>query len=129
MTPQPPRHPGLDTLRALAIVLVFMYHYMVFVSRAPTFGWASEVGWVGVDLFFVLSGYLIGDQLFAGVARGETLSLAAFYARRALRTWPAFWVVLAAYFLWPGTLGGRTGRPAPGNTRRSSGHRSLGGRA
>ncbi|HET7793435.1 MAG TPA: acyltransferase [Rhizobacter sp.] len=111
MTAHPPRQPGLDTLRALAIGLVFMYHYMVFVSRAPTFGWASQVGWVGVDLFFVLSGYLIADQLFAGVARGQTLSLPSFYARRALRTWPAFWVVLAAYFLWPDALGGRTPPP------------------
>ncbi len=111
MTHDTPRHHGLDTLRALAISLVFMYHYMIFVSRAPTFGWASEVGWVGVDLFFVLSGYLIGHQLFAGVVRGEQLSLASFYARRALRTWPAFWLVLAAYFLWPGTLGGRTPPP------------------
>jgi peptidoglycan/LPS O-acetylase OafA/YrhL len=106
-----PRNHGLDTLRALAITLVFMYHYMVFVSRTPTFGWASEVGWVGVDLFFVLSGYLIGNQLFAGVVRGERLALGAFYARRALRTWPAFWLVLAAYFLWPGSLGGRTPPP------------------
>ncbi len=105
------RSTGLDTLRALAIALVFMYHYMVFVSGAPTFGWLSTVGWVGVDLFFVLSGYLIGHQLFAGLAAGRRLSLKAFYARRALRTWPAFWVVLAAYFLWPGELGGRTPPP------------------
>ena len=78
LAPFAPRNHGLDTLRALAISLVFMYHYMVFVSGKPTFGWASEVGWVGVDLFFVLSGYLIGNQLFAGVARGEQLSLKAF---------------------------------------------------
>ena len=102
---------GLDTLRALAITLVFMYHYMVFVSGTPTFGWLSVVGWVGVDLFFVLSGYLIANQLFAGMARGETLSLKAFYARRGLRTWPAFWVVLAAYFLFPAEMGGKTPPP------------------
>lgn len=105
------RANGLDTLRAIAIALVFMYHYMVFVSREPTFGWASEVGWVGVDLFFVLSGYLIGNQLFAGIARGQSLSLKFFYARRALRTWPAFWVVLAAYFLFPAAMGGKEPPP------------------
>jgi len=88
-----------------------MYHYMVFVSREPTFGWASEVGWVGVDLFFVLSGYLIGNQLFAGLARGEAVSLSSFYARRALRTWPAFWVVLAAFFLFPSAMGGTAPPP------------------
>ena len=106
-----PRQPGLDTLRALAIVLVFMFHYQAFVSHEATFGAVGTVGWVGVDLFFVLSGYLIGNQLFAGLARGETLSLTGFYARRALRTWPAFWVVLAAFFLWPGELGGRAPPP------------------
>lgn len=105
------RANGLDTLRAIAIAVVFMYHYMVFVSREPTFGWASELGWVGVDLFFVLSGYLIGNQLFAGIARGEALSLKFFYARRALRTWPAFWVVLAAYFLFPAAMGGKEPPP------------------
>lgn len=105
------RNPGLDTLRAAAIVLVFAYHYMVFVSRSPTFGWLSEVGWVGVDLFFVLSGYLIANQLFAGMVRGERLSLPRFYARRALRTLPAFWLVLAAYLLFPLALGGRTPPP------------------
>ena len=53
----PSRSNGLDTLRALAIVLVFTYHYSVFVTAEPSFGWASTAGWIGVDLFFVLSGY------------------------------------------------------------------------
>ncbi|MDP9126259.1 MAG: acyltransferase, partial [Pseudomonadota bacterium] len=111
MTPIRSRNPGLDTLRACAIALVFMYHYEIFVSRAPTFGWLSDVGWVGVDLFFVLSGYLIANQLFAGIARGERLSLARFYARRAFRTLPVFWLVLAAFALFPAALGGRTPPP------------------
>lgn len=105
------RANGLDTLRALAIVLVFAYHYMVFVSREETFGWVSVVGWVGVDLFFVLSGYLIANQLRAGFARGGRLSLAAFYARRALRTLPVFWFVLALYFVFPQVMGGKTPPP------------------
>ncbi len=105
------RANGLDALRALAIALVFAYHYMVFVSREETFGRASVVGWVGVDLFFVLSGYLIANQLFAGFARGGRLSLAAFYARRALRTLPVFWFVLALYFIFPQVMGGRTPPP------------------
>jgi len=108
----PARTAGLDTLRATAIALVFMYHYTVFVSGRPTFGWASVVGWAGVDLFFVLSGYLIANQLFAGLARGRELSVPAFYARRALRTLPVFWLVLAAYFLLPAEMGGRTPPPA-----------------
>ncbi len=105
------RTPGLDTLRALAIVLVFVYHYSIFVSREPAFGWVSAIGWTGVDLFFVLSGFLIADSLLAGLAQGRRLSLGAFYMRRGLRTWPLFWVVLAAYFTWPADLGGRTPPP------------------
>jgi peptidoglycan/LPS O-acetylase OafA/YrhL len=105
------RNPGLDTLRACAIALVFMYHYQVFISRAPTFGWFSEIGWVGVDLFFVLSGYLISNQLFAGMARGQVLSLPRFYARRAFRTLPVFWLVLAAFALFPAAMGGRPPPP------------------
>jgi peptidoglycan/LPS O-acetylase OafA/YrhL len=112
----PQRNPaehlaGLDALRAAAIVMVFAYHYMVFVSREPTFGWLSTVGWAGVDLFFVLSGYLIANQLFGGIVRGRELSLPAFYARRFLRTLPSFYVVLALYFLFPAVMGGRTPPP------------------
>ena len=110
-SPNPSRNPGLDTLRALAIALVFVYHYAAFVSGRSTFGWPSVVGWSGVDLFFVLSGYLIANQLFAGLARGRTVSLAAFIGRRALRTLPVFWLVLAAFFLWPQAMGGRTPPP------------------
>jgi peptidoglycan/LPS O-acetylase OafA/YrhL len=109
--PQTHRNNGLDTLRALAITLVFMYHYQVFVSGQPTFGWASTVGWTGVDLFFVLSGYLIGNQLLSGLARGQKLSLKAFYARRFLRTLPNFYVVLALFFLFPAAMGGNPPPP------------------
>lgn len=105
------RLQGLDLLRAVAIALVFMYHYMVFVSHEPTFGWLSQIGWVGVDLFFVLSGYLIGNQLFKGLAQQQTLSFRRFYWRRAMRTWPVFWLVLALYFLLPQLMGGNPPPP------------------
>lgn len=91
---------GLDTLRALAIMLVFTNHYMGFVSNRPTFSVVSELGWMGVDLFFALSGYLIGNQIFAGL-RQDSFSLKNFYARRLLRTLPNYYVVLALYAFWP----------------------------
>jgi len=54
-----------------------------------------------VDLFFVLSGYLIGGQLIAPLARGQNIKLGRFFARRALRILPAYLVVLAIYIFLP----------------------------
>lgn len=104
-TPAARRIHGLDTLRALAVTLVVLHHYVLFVSDAPTFGWVGEIGWAGVDLFFALSGYLIGNQIFAGLRQPDGFSLRHFYARRLLRTLPNFWVVLALYALWPAFRG------------------------
>jgi peptidoglycan/LPS O-acetylase OafA/YrhL len=100
------RLAGLDTLRASAILLVLMYHYMVVVSHKSTFGILTDIGWIGVDLFFVLSGYLIGNQIMSALARGEGFSLKVFFARRLLRTLPNYYVVLAVYFIFPSLLGG-----------------------
>lgn len=100
LSPHPRLH-GLDTLRALAIVLVFANHHLLFVSKASPFGWFGEIGWIGVDLFFGLSGYLIGNQIFAAMRTAQGLSLPVFYARRFLRTLPNYYVVLALYALWP----------------------------
>jgi len=55
----------------------------------------------------VLSGYLIGEQILAGIAQGRRLSLSAFYKRRFLRTLPNYYIVLALYFLFPNLMGGR----------------------
>ena len=90
-----PRIHGLDTLRAGAIALVLMYHYGV-VAGGSDFGAVGRIGWAGVDLFFVLSGYLIGNQLLS-----QPAPLATFFGRRLLRTLPNYTVVLAAYWLFP----------------------------
>lgn len=91
------RIEGLDTLRALAVTLVVLHHYVLFVSRTDTFGWVGKIGWIGVDLFFALSGYLIGNQIFAAMRSRRDFSLARFYGRRALRTLPVFYAMLAIY--------------------------------
>lgn len=107
------RLTGLDTLRALAIVLVLLSHYNGFVARGSIFGFIGEVGWAGVDLFFVLSGYLIGNQLLAPAARGEPPALKTFFARRLLRTLPNYYVVLAVYLLLPhSVIWGKSMAPA-----------------
>ena len=96
-----PRIHGLDTLRALAVTVVVLHHYVLFVSERSTFGWLGDIGWVGVDLFFALSGYLIGHQIFAGLAAPGGFSLSRFYGRRLLRTLPNFYAVLALYYCGP----------------------------
>ena len=93
------REPGLDLLRALAIIIVVIYHAALFGFKLP--GRVDRFGWIGVDLFFVLSGYLIGGQLLAPLARGDKVNLGRFFARRALRIMPAYFAVLAIYFLLP----------------------------
>jgi peptidoglycan/LPS O-acetylase OafA/YrhL len=93
------RQPGLDLLRALAIIVVVIYHAALFGFKLP--GRVDRFGWIGVDLFFVLSGYLIGGQLLASLARDRRINLGRFFARRALRIMPAYFVVLAIYFLLP----------------------------
>jgi peptidoglycan/LPS O-acetylase OafA/YrhL len=108
--PSSHRQCGLDTLRALAIVLVFANHYMGFVTGEATFGIASRIGWTGVDLFFALSGYLIGNQILAGLRAG-TFSMGRFAARRLLRTLPNYYVVLALYAFWPPFIDGARHAP------------------
>ena len=56
---------GLDHLRALAISLVFLYHYTIFQHPDWMNNSFIHFGWCGVDLFFVLSGFLISSQLMA----------------------------------------------------------------
>jgi peptidoglycan/LPS O-acetylase OafA/YrhL len=93
------RQPGLDLLRALGIVVVVIYHAGIMGFPMP--GRVHRWGWIGVDLFFVLSGYLIGGQLLAPLAQDRQIDLKRFFARRALRIMPAYFVILAIYIFLP----------------------------
>ncbi len=95
------RLPGLDLLRAIAIVWVMLFHSFIVGGLGPDFAWLSRFGWAGVDIFFVLSGFLIGSQVLRPLQRGEPFSFSGFYARRAWRILPAFGVVLALYVFFP----------------------------
>ncbi|MFT3755592.1 MAG: acyltransferase [Pseudoxanthomonas sp.] len=102
------RLPGLDLLRGIAIVWTMLFHSFVVGGLGADWQWLSRYGWMGVDLFFVLSGFLIGAQVLKPLAEGRRLSFKDFYIRRAFRILPAFWAVLLIYLLWPGF------REAPG---------------
>lgn len=93
------RLPGLDFLRALAIVWVIVFHAGTLALGWPL-GPVARFGWMGVDLFFVLSGFLIGAQWFDALRTG-TASFGRFYARRAYRIFPAYLLTLGLYALVP----------------------------
>lgn len=93
---------GLDHLRAFAICFVFLFHYQILSKGEPEWLTAIAVyGWTGVDLFFVLSGFLISSQLFQPIARNEKPSFAIFFLKRFFRIIPAYVVVVGIYFLIP----------------------------
>ena len=101
MTTRPVRHVAeLDSIRGVALVLVVLCHLWI-VWPTWTFAKAfSGGGFVGVDLFFVLSGFLITALLLDEQARTGAVRLASFYWRRALRLLPALWFFLAAYLVY-----------------------------
>lgn len=98
---KPNRVVGLDVLRSIAIVWVILFHAWIMQLGTPCTP-VARYGWLGVDLFFVLSGYLIGGQWFKAQVSGQALTFGNFYRRRAFRILPVYFVVLAAYFLAPG---------------------------
>jgi peptidoglycan/LPS O-acetylase OafA/YrhL len=83
-------YPALDGLRGLAILLVVVYHNFGFIN-------VFLFGWLGVDLFFVLSGFLITDILLASV--GEKNFLRNFFVRRMLRIFPLYYLALVLFLL------------------------------
>ena len=104
------RLPGLDGIRAVAISMVIFFHYFTGPIYATPGGfiepgsvWAylerfSELFWSGVDLFFVLSGFLITRNLLNNIE--ATNLFKTFYIRRSLRIFPAYFLFIGAYWLF-----------------------------
>jgi peptidoglycan/LPS O-acetylase OafA/YrhL len=90
--------PGLDGLRAIAVGLVLLHHTAAILIPAEAEGFFSG-GFLGVDLFFVLSGFLITTLLLERRERREARPLRSFYARRALRLLPAVAALLVGNLL------------------------------
>jgi peptidoglycan/LPS O-acetylase OafA/YrhL len=103
------RVPELDGIRGIAISMVILWHY--FNCQLGDLPPQSPIGelakvtswsWSGVDLFFVLSGFLIGGIIIDN--RRSKNFLAVFYTRRSLRIIPVYCLLLAAFFALRGTL-------------------------
>lgn len=88
--------PELQGLRGIAVLAVVMYHSHLRLERTPLYS-ASLWGWAGVNLFFVLSGFLITSILIE--ARDKPRYFRNFYGRRALRIWPVYLLALAICYL------------------------------
>src|SRR6266511_858077 len=91
----------LDVLRGVAVVLVLGRHVELpattvapAVQAAATFWY--QIGWVAIDLFFVLSGFLISGLLFTEYQKHGTVRIGRFLIRRGFKIYPAFYVMLAA---------------------------------
>ena len=102
MIPKKSRNRWLDILRAAAIILVVNCHVASVYSdvHGPnSFLSILGLGGHGVDLFFILSGWLLGHVLFKELERSQTIDLSRFFQRRWLRTLPAYYAVLGLTFL------------------------------
>jgi len=87
---QPKYRPDIDGLRAIAILAVVIFHAF------PNY---LKGGFIGVDIFFVISGFLISTIIFDNLDK-ESFSFAEFYARRVRRIFPALILVLRACFIF-----------------------------
>jgi peptidoglycan/LPS O-acetylase OafA/YrhL len=112
-----PRLIYLDVLRAAAILLVLGAHTIAFRLPEGSFGFRlfrlwRHMGWVGVDLFFVLSGFLIGGLLFAEYRKYHGIHFGRFLIRRSFKIWPGYLALLAAVAVWDIKYVGSTPREA-----------------
>ena len=101
--------PALDGIRALAVLAVLLYH--------SGYAWMPG-GFLGVDVFFVLSGFLITSLLLGEWSVRSTISLPAFYRRRARRLLPALFALLIGVCLVAARFIPRRARDAARRGRR-----------
>ncbi len=103
MTQPSSRIEGLDGLRAVAVMTVLVSHIFIAapgVLRYSVFRTFARGGFLGVNIFFVMSGFLITSRLLQDKETGGQINLRKFYAHRALRIFPAVAVFLAAHYFY-----------------------------
>ncbi|MBM4302938.1 MAG: acyltransferase [Deltaproteobacteria bacterium] len=104
------RNLGLDIIRFFAVLLVVGHHYNFSTFTNWIFKAWIVGGWVGVDLFFVISGYLISSLLFREYQNSGTVNLKRFLIRRGFKIYPPFWLLtLVSVIIFSATKQKRTG--------------------
>jgi peptidoglycan/LPS O-acetylase OafA/YrhL len=83
----------IDVLRGVAVLLVLTFHF-------PVLPVLSKIGYSGVDLFFVLSGFLISSLLFQEYRGRSSIRLSRFFARRAMKLYPSFYLLIGLTVLY-----------------------------
>lgn len=96
----PSRLPTIDFLRGIAILLVLGRHHPISTDTGDGWNYLAVAwhhwGWTGVDLFFVLSGFLIGGLLFKEYLTSGSIQVGRFLKRRGFKIWPSYYIYLAA---------------------------------
>ena len=90
---QQTRYKSLDFLRGMAVLLVMFGHFL------PGY-FSSHVGWTGVDLFFVLSGFFVSGILFRDYIKEGKMRGDVFFVRRMFKIWPLFYVCLFLHLVY-----------------------------
>ncbi len=80
------RIKSIDFLRGIAIILVLFRHFDILKIL-------NQIGWIGVDLFFVISGFLVSGLLFKEYQNTNTINGKKFFIRRAFKIYPLFWLI------------------------------------
>jgi len=99
------RNESLDFLRGLAIILVLFRHLPVKLSFLPEiiytiFSRVKAFGYIGVDLFFVLSGFLVSGLYFSKINSGKSPEVGKFLTRRAFKIWPSYYLYLLIMMIY-----------------------------
>jgi peptidoglycan/LPS O-acetylase OafA/YrhL len=123
--------PGIDGLRAISVLAVLVYHHYFVGGHEPGF---APGGYLGVEVFFVVSGYLITSLLLAERRDQGSISLRRFWFRRARRLLPALWLLLAGVVTYtllflPDAVGNLKGAVAAALTYTSNWYQIIAGRS
>jgi len=97
--------PALDGIRGVGAILVFIVHLGMVVPDTPSMATIVPGAYVFMDVFFVVSGFLITGLLLGEQAKAGRLHVPRFYKRRALRLLPALWAMLICHVIWAGIVG------------------------